>query len=452
MFDTAGPRLFALPCGADFPAHLVLGLQERLAGQPPQAMARVQLYVNTARMRRRVTDLLTASGAALLPRIHLITDLAKDAALPPAVPPLRRRLELAKVVAGLLQAQPDLAPRAALYDLSDSLAKLMDEMQGEGVLPEAISRLDVSNHSAHWSRTQRFLEIIAPYFADTTAPDAEARQRLAVLRLAAKWQAKPPADPVIVAGSTGSRGTTALLMQLVAGLPQGALVLPGFDTDLPAPVWDALAEPMTSEDHPQYRFRHLLDLMQLSPTDVRPWRDAPPPDAARNRLVSLALRPAPVTDQWLLEGPLLPDLLPATQGDHPAGSPLGADRGAVDCPDPAPSGGKRHHRRADLARPQSDAAGHGGAGPLEHPARRFCGAALGAVGSGAVLAACGGLVWRKADRRSAAGAAETSADGKRGRTWHASALYPRSGVETAPLWSGLSHPANPARLGGDPQG
>ncbi|HCZ01112.1 MAG: double-strand break repair protein AddB [Rhodobacterales bacterium RIFCSPHIGHO2_02_FULL_62_130] len=314
MFDTAGPRLFALPCGADFPAHLVLGLQERLAGQPPQAMARVQLYVNTARMRRRVTDLLTASGAALLPRIHLITDLAKDAALPPAVPPLRRRLELAKVVAGLLQAQPDLAPRAALYDLSDSLAKLMDEMQGEGVLPEAISRLDVSNHSAHWSRTQRFLEIIAPYFADTTAPDAEARQRLAVLRLAAKWQAKPPADPVIVAGSTGSRGTTALLMQLVAGLPQGALVLPGFDTDLPAPVWDALAEPMTSEDHPQYRFRHLLDLMQLSPTDVCPWRDAPPPDAARNRLVSLALRPAPVTDQWLLEGPSLPDLLPATQG------------------------------------------------------------------------------------------------------------------------------------------
>src|SRR3989338_2712524 len=214
MFDTAGPRLFALPCGADFPAHLVLGLQERLAGQPPQAMARGQLYVNTARMRRRVTDLLTASGAALLPRIHLITDLAKDAALPPAVPPLRRRLELAKVVAGLLQAQPDLAPRAALYDLSDSLAKLMDEMQGEGVLPEAISRLDVSNHSAHWSRTQRLLEIIAPYFADTTAPffadppppEAEGRRRLAVLRRAKKGRANPPADPVIVAGSTGSAG------------------------------------------------------------------------------------------------------------------------------------------------------------------------------------------------------------------------------------------------------
>ena len=239
--------------------------------------------------------------------------VAQDAALPPAIPPLRRRLELAKVVSGLLEAQPDLAPRAALYDLSDSLAKLMDEMQGEGVLPEAISRLDVSNHSAHWSRTQRFLQIISPYFADTSAPDTEARQRMAVLRLAEKWQAKPPAWPVIVAGSTGSRGTTALLMQAVAGLPQGALVLPGYDFDLPAPVWNQLSDVMTSEDHPQYRFRHLLDILQKTPGDVQPWRNVPPPDAARNKLVSLALRPAPVTDQWLVEGPGLPDLATATQ-------------------------------------------------------------------------------------------------------------------------------------------
>jgi double-strand break repair protein AddB len=313
MFDPARPRLFALQSGVDFPAQLVAGLQDRLAGQPPEALARVRLYVNTARMRRRVKDLLTASGARLLPRIHLITELAQDAALPPAVPPLRRRLELAKVVSGLLEAQPDLAPRAALYDLSDSLAKLMDEMQGEGVLPEAVSRLDVSNHSAHWARTQRFLQIISPYFADTSAPDTEARQRMAVLRLAARWQAKPPTDPVIVAGSTGSRGTTALLMQAVAALPQGALVLPGFDFDLPAPVWEQLSDVMTSEDHPQYRFRHLLDLLGKTQADVALWRDATPPDAARNRLVSLALRPAPVTDQWLIEGPALPDLVEATQ-------------------------------------------------------------------------------------------------------------------------------------------
>ena len=44
---------------------------------------------------------------------------------------------------------------------------------------------------------------------------------------------------------------------------------------------------------------------------MRPWtgRDAPCP--VRARLVSLALRPPPVTDQWLTEGPTLGDLGPA---------------------------------------------------------------------------------------------------------------------------------------------
>ena len=68
--------VFALPPGADFPAELVAGLQHRMQGEPPQAMAEVQLFVNTARMRRRVTDLLSASGARILPRIRLVTELA----------------------------------------------------------------------------------------------------------------------------------------------------------------------------------------------------------------------------------------------------------------------------------------------------------------------------------------------------------------------------------------
>lgn len=307
------PGLFALPPGADFPAHLVAGLIERMADQPPEAMARVTLYLNTARMRRRVIDLFTAQGARVLPRLRLVTDLAQDPglALPAAIPPLRLRLELAKLIAGLLDAQPDLAPRAALYDLADSLATLIDEMQGEGVAPQAIAALDVSNHSRHWERTQTFLSIIAPLFTDTL--NAEARQRLAVNRLADRWAAAPPMDPVLIAGSTGSRGTTALFMQAVARLPQGALVLPGYDFDTPAAVWAAMDDALTAEDHPQYRFRHLMDLLAVTPSAIRPWRDVPAPDPDRNRLISLSLRPAPVTDQWLVEGPKLPPLPRATR-------------------------------------------------------------------------------------------------------------------------------------------
>ncbi|MDZ4136505.1 MAG: double-strand break repair protein AddB, partial [Paracoccaceae bacterium] len=223
MFPDPGPRLFALPPGADFPALLVQGLRDRLAGQPPEAMAELVLYVNTTRMRRRVIDLFAAAGAGILPRIRLVTDLGRDVpmpGLPAAIAPLRRRLELAQLVEGLLRMQPDLAPRSALYDLADSLAGLMDEMQGEGVSPATIAGLDVSDHSAHWKRTQDFMAIVAPFFTGDAPPDAEARQRLVVEALARLWQGRPPTGPVIVAGSTGSRGTTARLMQLVAGLPQ----------------------------------------------------------------------------------------------------------------------------------------------------------------------------------------------------------------------------------------
>lgn len=309
--------VFALPPGVDFPQALVAGLLARMAGSPPEAMARVTLYLNTNRMKRRVAEVFADRGALILPRLRVLTDLAPD--LPPegilpAVSPLRRRLELAQLVARLLQAQPDLAPRTALYDLADSLATLMEEMQGEAVHPRTIAALDVSDHSAHWARTKEFLSIVTRFFDGAEAPDAGTRQRRIAERLASDWQTSPPRDPVIVAGSTGSRGTTALFMQAVAALPQGVLVLPGFDTDMPVSVWDHLEDALTAEDHPQYRFKRLFHLLGIGPADVRPWTADRPAHPDRNRLISLSLRPAPVTDQWISEGRDLPELQQATRG------------------------------------------------------------------------------------------------------------------------------------------
>ena len=313
MFEAQDkPRVFAVPCGVDFPRALVNGLIARSAGQPPEALARAEVIVNTARMQRRVRSLFDAGPTLILPRLMLLTDLAQRAALsglPPALPALRRRLELSQLIAKLLDAQPDLASRASLYDLSDSLATLIDEMQSEGVSPETIRNLDVSDQSDHWSRAQQFIAI-ADEFVDRTddAMDKEARQRQVVLNLIDQWKAAPPQHPVILAGSTGSRGTTLMLMEAIARLPQGAVILPGFDFDQPDHVWAGLDDPLISEDHPQYRFHKLMTDLELSPRDVQPWTADTPPYSARNRMVSLALRPAPVTDAWMSEGPSLTDL------------------------------------------------------------------------------------------------------------------------------------------------
>jgi ATP-dependent helicase/nuclease subunit B len=314
MFSPTEHRLFGLPPGVDFPKAVVCGLKSRLRDAPPEAMARVTLYVNTDRMRLRMIEAFGAAGPGLLPRLRLVTDLGRDVPLSgigPAVSPLKRRLLLAQMIEGLMRAAPDIAPRSALFDLADSLAALMDEMQGEDVSPTTISDLNVADHSAHWARTKEFMKIVAGFLAADAIPDSEGRQRLLMRKLVDGWQALPPSDPVIVAGSTGSRGTTAALMQAVARLPQGALILPGHDFDLPDAVWPALADTMTAEDHPQFRTVRLLDGLGLSPKDIAPWVEVPAPCPARNRLISLSLRPAPVTDQWLSEGKMLPDLTPA---------------------------------------------------------------------------------------------------------------------------------------------
>ncbi len=318
MFDPSDrPRVFGVPLGVDFPKALLAGLDARLASAPPEALARVQLIVNTRRMARRIRALFDAGPPRLLPRVQLITDLGENwdlAAIPDPVSPLQRRLELVHLVARLLDRAPDLAPRSSLFDLTDSLAGLMDEMHGEGVPPEELATLDISDQSGHWDRIKAFLDILRPYFeTGTTQPDVETRQRQVVEHLASLWQDHPPEHPVIVAGSSGSRGATQLLMRAVANLPQGAVILPGFDFDMPDHVWGSLEDPMLSEDHPQFRFSTLMRRLGLGPEDIRRWSGDTPASPARNRLISLALRPAPVTDQWLEDGPKLTAIKEATE-------------------------------------------------------------------------------------------------------------------------------------------
>ena len=318
MFEPAdGPRCFALPVGCDFSRLFLDGLAARLRGRPPEAMARVTIFVNTRRTQRRLHDLLLARAPGFLPRIRTIPDLAHDplpqATIPPAVPPLRRQLELSRAIFALLQAEPDLAPRSAAFDLAESLAGLMDEMQGEGVDPAKLRMLDMGDHAAHWQRSLKFLDILAPCFADRSAPDTEARQRMVVEYLARRWRENPPEHPVIVAGSTGSRGATALFMRAVAKLPQGAVVLPGFDFDMPENVCALLSDPETGAEHPQAGLIRFLDSIGMPPGELPLWHSCDTSSSSRNKLISLALRPAPATDYWLREGPALGDLTPAVQ-------------------------------------------------------------------------------------------------------------------------------------------
>ncbi|WP_107497739.1 double-strand break repair protein AddB [Thalassobius sp. I31.1] len=298
MFEPSDkPRVYALPPGVDFSKALIEGLHQRWPENDPLSPPRTEIYVNTRRSARKLRDLFDAGPAMLLPAIRTLDAFGKDIATKPAVAPLRKRLEIARLVQALIAQSPDLAPHTAAFDLAESLVTLFDEAAGEGVDPTDILSLDLTDQSGHWARAQQFLSLVHSYF-QTSGPGQDEQLRQATIAQITDWQVQPPQHPVIIAGSTGSRGTTHLMMEAVARLPQGAIVLPGFDFDMPDSAWESLAREGTGEDHPQYRALALMQSLGLTRQDILPWSETPVPAAARNKLLSLALRPAPVTDQW----------------------------------------------------------------------------------------------------------------------------------------------------------
>jgi double-strand break repair protein AddB len=302
LFHAPGPRVFAVPPGADFAAELARGLRARLGDAPPEAIARVALTLNTRRGGRAVQAAFEAQAAAtFLPRMGALDDLADDPAseAPHAIDRGRRMLTLTRLVSGFLDRRPEFGPPAAAPALAAALGALLDEAQREGVDLAALDAAAPPEHAAHWETTLRFLTIVREHWpvilaqSEGGALDPEARRWRVVSELVARWRVAPPDGPLIAAGSTGSRAVTAMYLAAVARLPQGAVVLPGFDPALAAEVWEDIGD-----EHPWRGHRALIDGLGLRPADVPWWSDGADAALPRRRLIAQALRPAPVTDRW----------------------------------------------------------------------------------------------------------------------------------------------------------
>ena len=152
----------------------------------------------------------------------------------------------------------------------------------------------------HWQVTLDFLKVLTARWPEELARLGfmeQAERRNILLRAQAEaWKAKPPAAPVLAAGSTGSIPATADLLDVIAHLPLGAVVLPGLDLDLDDESWNMLGEPGTAS-HPQYGMKKLLTRLRAGRADVALWpgSELPPARAARAKILSEALRPAETT-------------------------------------------------------------------------------------------------------------------------------------------------------------
>jgi ATP-dependent helicase/nuclease subunit B len=256
--------------------------EEWLAGSDqPLRAARGIILLPTRRAARSLAEaFLRASGGRplLLPRITALgaldeapLTLAGALDLPPAVEPAQRLAALTRLILAMNGA--DGAPRTAdrAWMLGTELAALMDEAERAEIdladrLPEAADPA----YAAHWARTLEFLHIVTRawpnWLADQGLMNPAARQVALLNAQAATWARDPPADRVLVAGTTGGIPAVARLLRVVAKLPNGSVVLPGLDTDMAEEICADL-----DVGHPQAGLMHLLRRLGATRGDARPW-------------------------------------------------------------------------------------------------------------------------------------------------------------------------------------
>ena len=316
-FAGPAPRWFAIPAHRPFLEDLAAGVLDWLGDQAPETLSDATILLPNRRAARAFTSALSALGGdrpVLLPQVRPLGDLEEDEPpftpgelgldLPPAIAPLTRRFEMARLI--VERHDETLSPMRAL-ELADSLGAFLDSCHIEEVeAPERIATLVEEDFAEHWRQSARFLGLAIKAWPERLAElgvvDAAWRRTRLLRLLAERWDSHPPQGPVLAAGSTGTVKAAADVLRAVARAPQGCVVLPGLDLDLSAPAWDAI-----EEQHPQSALKRLLERADLDRAAVRPWFRRPAEPAvearglARQRLVNEALRPAEATADWRAE-------------------------------------------------------------------------------------------------------------------------------------------------------
>jgi len=311
LFLGPRPRVRTIPSGAGFLETLARVLSR--AYPEPEALAGVTVLLPTRRAGRALARAFADEAerpAALLPMIRPVGDVDADDppfepgeladAAPPAVSAARRRFELARLILAKERSLERRIGAGGALALADQLAVLIDDLHTEEnadlsrLTPEIRAELP-----AHLQEAALFLDIVLEAWParleELGAVDPARRRTLLLSALAERWRVKPPEGPVIAAGSTGSIPAAARLMETVAGLERGLVVLPGLAGFMDERAWAEI-----DEVHPQFAMKALLERIGLDREAVTPLETPESPAReARVRLIAEALRPAETTDDWL---------------------------------------------------------------------------------------------------------------------------------------------------------
>ena len=335
-----GPQVYSISAHRGFADALVAGLVPSYR-EDGFGLARLTLLVPSSRAARTLSEAFirhageTGEGGLLMPRMIAAGDLDLDEKLgatldplgasdiPPACDPVRRWLTLDRLISEERASEGmDPLPGRARLNLAREMARTIDRLLVEEKAPEdlwADRVLDsLAELAQHWKRSIRlFARVNARWQIELLKRgevDAATRRNMLFERAARRWKEAPPGHPIVAAGVTSASPALALLLRVVAEVPDGAVVLPDLDLAMDDAAWDELGLAGSSAEpggpvfglgdaltHPQYHLKLLLNRMGMNRAEVQPWhrRGIAAAEPQRSRAISSLFLPPQASRAWI---------------------------------------------------------------------------------------------------------------------------------------------------------
>jgi ATP-dependent helicase/nuclease subunit B len=282
------PSLFTIMPYQPFARVFVEGLIERF-GHDPFHLAQAKIFVPT---QRSVLSLRQAfleqsrSKALLLPQIIPLgslesgfdeedkQDFFADDLLKPAIDPLHRKIMLAQLVLEKTKQTPIRRFDQALL-IAESLLHFLDQLHAENIPLQNLHDLCGHEVAEHVNMNLEFFHLLAKDWPQILKKlnlfEPLERRAALFLKYMESLKRNSPETLHIVAGTTGSHALTAEFMDIVSKLPEGFIVLPGFDLSLSSEKLMALRQEPT---HPQHGFSRLFHKCAWQLDQVHPWHES----------------------------------------------------------------------------------------------------------------------------------------------------------------------------------
>ncbi len=295
-------KITAFPAGAAFlPALASAWLSS--PGDPSDGLI---ILPNRRAARALAAAFLLANNgkALLLPRI-IATGAIDEAGLtltdaltlPPAVPVMTRQAMLAKLVLARNGHKGAPTKLHTAWALAADLAALLDEADAAEIdLAATLPNLVAAELASHWQTTLEFLQIVThawpAILAERGMVNPTARQGALIDAQAAAWTARPPSAKIWLVARDANPALSRL-GKVVAALPDGAVILPGYDWDMDEVAWDAI-----EDGHAQCGIARLLATIGARREEIVRWEAPSAVPAGRETLLSSALLPAASLQSW----------------------------------------------------------------------------------------------------------------------------------------------------------